>query len=169
MRTVHAAIGAALLALAGTLGADSASGPQRVVSVDGALTEIVYALGASHRLFGVGTSSRYPRATEDLSKVGYKRALSAEGLLSLSPDLVPATDDAGLPGVLEQIALSGVPTCLISDPPTVAGLHAKISAIAEVLDPGDAAAPQSAAVDADLAEATAPAAASTRIAGSRCR
>jgi iron complex transport system substrate-binding protein len=112
----------------------SAETPQRIISVDGALTEIVYALGADDRLVGVDTTSLYPAAAEALPKVGYKRALSAEGLLSLSPEVVLATDDAGPPEVLEQVTRAGVPIRTIPDTPTVAGLHRKIGAVAELLD-----------------------------------
>jgi iron complex transport system substrate-binding protein len=125
---------------------------QRIVSVDGALTEIIYALGADDRLAGVDTSSLYPPATADLPKVGYKRALSAEGLLSLSPDLLLATDDAGPPEVLEQIERAGVTTRMISDTPTVAGLHQKIDAVAELLGAKPQAAALRARIDGALAQ-----------------
>ncbi|MBK1630441.1 hypothetical protein CKO31_06715 [Thiohalocapsa halophila] len=131
-----AASAAGLALLAATLTAEDtpAAPPQRIISVDGALTEIVYALGAADRLVGVDTTSLYPAAAEALPKVGYKRALSAEGLLSLSPEVVLATDDAGPPEVLEQVTRAGVPIRSIPDTPTVAGLHRKIDAVAELRD-----------------------------------
>ncbi len=129
--------------------------PQRIVSVDGALTEIVYALDGADRLAGVDTSSLYPPDTEDLPKVGYKRALSAEGLLSLTPDLVLVTDDAGPPEVLEQIRLAGVQTRMIPDAPTVEGLHAKIDAVADLLGATEAAAEVNEGIDQALAEVAA--------------
>lgn len=128
------AAGFALLAATLTAADTPAAPPQRIISVDGALTEIVYALGAADRLVGVDTTSLYPAAAEALPKVGYKRALSAEGLLSLSPEVVLATDDAGPPEVLEQVTRAGVPIRSIPDTPTVAGLHRKIGAVAELLD-----------------------------------
>ena len=67
---------------------------QRVVSVGSALTEIVYALGAEKMLVGVDTTSLYPAAARSLPQVGYMRALSAEGVLSLKPTLVIATTAA---------------------------------------------------------------------------
>ncbi len=159
-----AALGAALLALVAVAGAEGlvANPPQRIISVDGALTEIVYALDAADRLVGVDTTSLYPPAAEELPKVGYKRALSAEGLLSLSPDVLLATDDAGPPEVLKQIVLAGVPVPMIPDQPTVAGLHEKIAAVADVLDRAGAAVELSAAVDAALGEARAATANASR-------
>ena len=51
--------------------------PKRVVSVGGALTETVYALGAGELLVGSDTTSYYPEAAANSPKVGYQRALSA--------------------------------------------------------------------------------------------
>ena len=126
--------------------------PARLISVDGAVTEILYALGAEEQLVGVDTTSLYPAATEDVAKVGYKRALSAEGILSLQPDLLLATDDAGPPEVLEQIARAGVNTHRIPDTATVAGLHETIAAVAEVLERAEAGAALSAQLDQELAQ-----------------
>ena len=72
----------ALAALAGS--PVRAAPPARVVSVGGAITELVYALGAEASLVGVDTTSIYPAAAKALPSVGYQRTLSAEGVLSLS-------------------------------------------------------------------------------------
>ncbi len=82
--------------------------PERIVTVGGALTEIVYSLGAESRLVGNDTTSYYPKQAEALPKVGYQRALSAEGILSLNPDMVILTDEAGPPAVINQIKSAGV-------------------------------------------------------------
>src|SRR5690606_39294352 len=55
---------------------------QRIVSVGGSTTEIVYALGAGDTLVGVDSTSIYPRKADALPDVGYVRQLAAEGLLS---------------------------------------------------------------------------------------
>jgi iron complex transport system substrate-binding protein len=77
--------------------------PRRLVSIGGALTETVYALGAHGELVGVDTTSLFPAAAQQLPSVGYARALSAEGLLSLRPTLVLAGPEAGPPAVLRQL------------------------------------------------------------------
>ena len=46
---------------------------ERIVSVDGALTEIVYGLGADTLLVGVDSTSQYPPQVSKLPNVGYKR------------------------------------------------------------------------------------------------
>ncbi|EON12841.1 iron ABC transporter substrate-binding protein [Pandoraea sp. SD6-2] len=84
-------------------------GPKRVVVAGGALTEIVYALGAQDRVIANDLTSLYPEAATRLPKIGYLRTLSAEGVLSLHPDLLLAGAEAGPPNVLSQIAAAGVP------------------------------------------------------------
>ena len=80
----------------------------RVVSVGGALTEIVYALGAEAKLVGVDSTSLYPAPARSLPQVGYQRTLATEGVLSLAPTLLLATEDAGPPTVLAQLGAAGV-------------------------------------------------------------
>ena len=87
----------------------AAEAPRRVVSIGGALTEIVYALEAQEVLVGNDTTSYYPPAAERLPKVGYQRTLSAEGIVSLSPDLVMLTEEAGPPAVLAQLQAADIP------------------------------------------------------------
>ena len=62
----------------------------RLVTISGAITEVVYALGAEAQLVGTDTTSLYPAAALKTPKVGYLRQLSAEGVLSLQPDAVDA-------------------------------------------------------------------------------
>jgi len=85
-----------------------AENPKRIVAVGGALTEIVYGLGAGDLLVGADTTSYFPEQAAQLPKVGYQRALSAEGILSLTPDLVILSEEAGPPAVLAQLKTAGV-------------------------------------------------------------
>ena len=116
-----------LMALVST--ADAA---RRIVSIGGPVTEIVYALGAGSDVVGVDTSSTYPEAATRLPQVGYQRRLSAEGVLSLLPDVVLVTSDAGPPAALEQLKavvnIIEVPAVYSVD-----GAEEKIRLIAQVL------------------------------------
>lgn len=82
--------------------------PQRVVSVGGAITETIYALGAEPLLVGVDSTSFFPAAAAKLPQVGYARTLSAEGLLALAPQLLIAGSEAGPPLVLQQLRGAGL-------------------------------------------------------------
>lgn len=133
----RAAWRALIVSLTLSLASGTALAAERLVTVDGAVTEIVYALGQASRLVGVDTTSTYPPAAKELASVGYKRALSAEGLLSLAPDLVLATEDAGPPEVLGQIRAAGVEVREVPDAATLDGLREKIRAVAAALDARD--------------------------------
>lgn len=87
---------------------------RRIVALGGAITEVVYALGAEGQLVGTDTTSLHPTAALKTAKVGYMRQLSAEGLLSLRPDTVLGTDEAGPAVVLDQIRSAGVRVELVS-------------------------------------------------------
>ncbi len=125
-----------LLALTLSVGMGSglrADTPKRVVTVGGAVTEIVYALGAEDLIAGSDTTSYFPPAAEKLPKVGYMRALSAEGILSLRPDLLIVTDDAGPPAVLKQIESVGTNILYLKSGRSVADIEDSIRKLAEVL------------------------------------
>lgn len=117
--------------------ASLAAGALRVVPLGGPVTETVYALGAGDLVVGTDTSSVYPEAATKLPQVGYQRALAAEGVLSLKPDLVLATDEAGPANVLEQLRAAGVRLVLVPSEHSVAGAQAKVRAIAAALDRAD--------------------------------
>lgn len=138
----------------------------RLVSVGGALTEIVYALGAEDRLVGRDSTSVYPPEALALPDVGYLRALPAEGVLSLEPTLVIAEDDAGPPAVLEQIRLAGTPLEIVSDDHSMEGVARKVETVAALLgcsDEGVALAATIRAEAAALAEAVAAAPSRPRV------
>jgi len=105
--------------------------PQRIVSVGGSVTEILYALDLGGRVIATDTTSIYPAAAEELPKVGYMRALAAEPLVALKPDLILAEADAGPPAVLRQVKEAGLPLVLMPDDPTPEGVVAKVRAVAK--------------------------------------
>lgn len=101
----------------------------RIVSVSGAMTEIVYALGAEKQLVGTDTTSLFPAAALQTAKVGYQRQLSAEGLMSLKPDAVIGTTEAGPPVVLDQIRSAGVKVELVDADHSWAEVQRKVAAV----------------------------------------
>lgn len=106
----------------------------RVVSVGGAVTETVFALGQEAKLVGTDTSSLFPESATRLPQVGYQRTLSAEGVLSLKPTLVLAMADTGPPTAIEQIESAGVKIVRVNGENTVEGAKTKIREIAEALN-----------------------------------
>jgi iron complex transport system substrate-binding protein len=105
----------------------------RIVSVGGALTEIIYALGAEKQLVAVDTTSLFPEAAQRLPKVGYMRQLSAEGVLSMRPTLVLATSEAGPPNVLTQFREAKVNLEIVSADHSIAELRNKVRAVSKAV------------------------------------
>ena len=82
----------------------------RVVVISPIYNEIIWALGAQDKVVGVDLSSTYPPEIKNVTTVGYHRALSAEGILSLHPDAVLSDDNnMGPPQVVEQIKQLNIP------------------------------------------------------------
>lgn len=106
---------------------------ERVITVDGSLTEIVYALQAEDTLVAVDTTSRYPVAASALPDVGYMRQLSTEGILALQPTLVIATTDAGPERVFVQLQAAGVRVERIDNEYSVEGVLHKVERVASAL------------------------------------
>lgn len=109
------------------------SNSQRLVTIDASITEIVYALGEQHRLVGRDVTSTYPKEVEQLPSVGYMRALSTEGVLSLQPDMVITTADAKPSKVLDQLQQSRVKVFVIDNEPSVDGILHKVTEVARIL------------------------------------
>lgn len=83
---------------------------RRIVAIGGAVTETLYALGLEDRVVAVDTSSTYPpRALAGKPNVGYIRALSPEGVLSVGPELIIALDGAGPPDAVKVLKSAAVP------------------------------------------------------------
>lgn len=115
--------------------ASPASAAERIVAVGGVVTEIVYALGAQDRLVGVDSTSLHPpEALSDNPDIGYVRALSAEGVLSLGPDRVIAVEAAGPPDALALIAQAGVDVDTVSEELSGEGVLARIARIGALVE-----------------------------------
>ncbi len=114
-------------------GRQGTASAERIVSLDGISTEILFALGMGDRLVGRDDSSLYPPQALRLPSVGYQFRLSAEGILSLRPTLVVGRDDVRPPQVLEQLKAAGVKVILYQNEPTVEGAKRKIRLIAQAV------------------------------------
>jgi len=151
------------LALALPTGAVAQNYPdaQAIVAIGGPVTETIFALGAGARVIARDTTSLYPEAVTALPDIGYMRQLSAEGVLSVGPDLIVTRDTAGPPETLDQLRASSIPVVSIHDSFTKEAVLDNITAIGAAIGAEDAAATlhakiaaQFAELDASLAEQT---------------
>jgi iron complex transport system substrate-binding protein len=114
--------------------------PQRWVSAGGALSEWVSALGGESKLVGVDTTSQHPESLKSLPSIGYQRQLSAEGILSLRPQILIGTEEMGPPPVLSQIRNAGVQVELFSAQPDLPTLQGNLQHLGQLLGAEDQAA-----------------------------
>jgi heme transport system substrate-binding protein len=129
------------------------SDPARIVSIGGAITEILYALGFEDRLAGVDTTSLYPpSALRDKPNVGYMRQLSAEGVLGLNPSLVLAEQGSGPKETMDVLEAAKVPLVLVPETFSEQGLLDKIRLVGHAMGADKRAACLTAAVTDDLAQ-----------------
>jgi iron complex transport system substrate-binding protein len=82
---------------------------ERLVVISQTYNEIIWALGAQGSVVGVDLSSTYPPEVKNVQTVGYHRALSAEGILSLHPTAVIHDNNIGPPQVVEQLKGLNIP------------------------------------------------------------
>lgn len=107
--------------------------PQRWVSAGGALSEWVTALGGESKLVGVDTTSQHPQTLKALPSIGYQRSLSAEGILSLRPDILIGTEEMGPPPVLAQVKAANVQVELFSAQPDLPTLEKNVTHLGRLL------------------------------------
>ncbi len=130
MRPIAAALAALCLVALQPSGARAAE-PQRIVSIGGAITEILYALGEDARIVAVDSTSQHPpEALARKPNVGYMRQLSAEGVLSLSPDLILMDEGAGPKQAVDLIDAAGVAVTHVPTGYTVDDLLRKVRLVA---------------------------------------
>lgn len=85
------------------------TGKDRIVCVSKQLTELMFALHQGDKIVGLDLTSTYPPETKNITRVGYHRHLSAEGIISLDPTIVIHQNDVAPPEVMPQIAKVGIP------------------------------------------------------------
>jgi iron complex transport system substrate-binding protein len=81
----------------------------RFVVISPIYNEIIWALGAQDHVVGVDLSSTYPPDVKKVQTVGYHRALSAEGILSLHPTAIIHDGNIGPPTVVQQLQSLNMP------------------------------------------------------------
>ncbi len=112
MRWIRCAASVVVLAATALPSIAQAPRTQRIVTLGGAITETVFALGAGALVVGRDASSSYPAAVQRLPNVGYFRQAGAEGIMALRPTLVIA-DTGSVPATVAQLRAAGVRVVLM--------------------------------------------------------
>lgn len=107
---------------------------QKIVSLNGALTEIVSALGHEKEIVGVDVTSTYPESIKKTAQdLGHVRSLSIEAIMALQPTVIFATDKDLNPELLEKIKKSGVQAHIFTQEFTKEGTKKLVEEVATVL------------------------------------
>ncbi|MEM1055262.1 MAG: hemin ABC transporter substrate-binding protein [Bacteroidota bacterium] len=110
-----------------------AENADRIVTLGGPITETVYALGMGESVVGADQSSLFPADVMEKPRLNYFRQTSAEGVLSLEPTLVIASEGAGPPGVLDQIRDAGVEVLTTPEVQSVEGAEERVRMVATMI------------------------------------
>jgi iron complex transport system substrate-binding protein len=106
---------------------------KRIITLSGALTETVDALGFGKSIVAVDVTSIYPAYVNNLPKVSKNRTVSAEGLISFKPDLVLAPEGSVSKEIAYQLQAAGINLVNIKQDFSVNGSIAFIKAVAVAL------------------------------------
>jgi iron complex transport system substrate-binding protein len=113
--------------------AQNPAAAQRIVTIGGAVSETVFALGAGERVVATDTSTTFPPEAAQRPKVGYQRSLAAETVLAYRPDLIIASPEAGPATTLAQLRAAGVRIELVGEAHDGETAAARIVAIGALL------------------------------------
>ncbi|WP_246660236.1 ABC transporter substrate-binding protein [Rhizobium sp. FKL33] len=153
MRRGRVGFAGAMVALA--LASASSAGEKikdasRVVSIGGAVTEIVYALGKSDQLIARDSTSFFPAEATKLPDVGYMRQLSPEGVLSVNPSAILMIEGSGPKPAIEVIKKSSVQVVTVPEGYDRDAIARKIMTVGDALGVHDQAKALADKVSADI-------------------
>ncbi|MDA9719536.1 ABC transporter substrate-binding protein [Betaproteobacteria bacterium] len=115
----------------------TASNTEKVVVAGGSLTEIMYFLGLQKKIVALDVTSSFPIEAKKLPSIGYVRALSTEGVLSLEPTLVIGENDMGPENVVEQIKRTNIDLRIIPEIHSAEGIKSKVLCLGTIFDLND--------------------------------
>lgn len=129
----------------------AATKAERILSIGGDVTEILYALGQQQRIVAVDSTSQFPAdALKEKKNVGYMRALAPEGVLSVGADLIVASDRAGPADVVKALK-AAARYVEVPEGTSAEGATTKIRAVAKAVGADEAGEQLATRVAADLA------------------
>ena len=125
---------------------------QRIVSLNGTISEMICALGLENQLVGVDITSTYPASLKSKPKVGHNRNISAEGIITLQPSLVIGTKDQINPQLIDQLKSAKVRTVILDQDLSAPGVKTLLSEVAKAVNAGAKAAVVQKQFDKQLAD-----------------
>jgi iron complex transport system substrate-binding protein len=123
---------------------------QRIVSLNGTITEILALAGLDSQIVGADVTSTYPASLHGVPRVGHVRSLQAEGILALQPTTVLGLENEVKPEVVSKLQSAGVNVKLYARNYSVDGAKMLISQILTDFNAQNQIASISATIDNEL-------------------
>jgi iron complex transport system substrate-binding protein len=122
----------------------------KIVSLNGAISEIIASIGEADKLAGVDVASTYPDAIAKLPKTGHNRNINAEAVIALQPTHVYTLEESLQPEIATQLQAAGIIIVNFKEPKSVAGVRTLVEEVGKALQREDAANELIQTLDADL-------------------
>ncbi|WP_430614644.1 heme/hemin ABC transporter substrate-binding protein [Flavobacterium sp. JP2137] len=107
---------------------------ERIISLNGAVTEVLAALGESSHIVGVDVTSTYPEDIKTTATdLGHVRSLSLESIIALQPTLIFASDKDLNDELKNKITASGIQLELVHQEYSEDGTAQMIAQVAKKL------------------------------------
>ncbi len=116
------------------LAALSVNAQQRIVTAGSSSSEIVCGLGMCDNIVATDRTSVYPEMLQAIPSIGYRSGITAEGIISQSPDLVIFEMGYVKDDVVSQLRSTGIKTLLVEQNGTLKNTEATINSISDALD-----------------------------------
>jgi iron complex transport system substrate-binding protein len=105
----------------------------RIVSLDSAGTETLFALGMGEYIIGRDSASVYPPKAEKISVLGDMFSFNPEAVLAEHPTLITANPNRMRPQTMEQLRSAAVDFLPVPDEATIEGAITRIKMISEAV------------------------------------
>jgi len=124
---------------------------ERIVSLNGTITEILCELGLEKNIVGVDVTSTYPASMVKLPKAGSNRNINTEAVLAMNPSVIFVTEN-GLPAeAAAQFKTANVPVIFCKQDYSIQGAKDLIKQVADTLQLQDKVEAIHKKIDADMA------------------
>ncbi len=133
---------------------ESGNKDMRIVCVSKQLNEMMFALGKGKNIVAVDLSSTFPDSAKLLPTVGYHRMLSAEGIISMTPDLVWHDNNIGPANVIPQLEKAGLKITAFNGGSTIDSAKMLLKELGTFFEVTDRADSINKKLEADLVKAT---------------
>ncbi|MDC8103193.1 heme/hemin ABC transporter substrate-binding protein [Chryseobacterium sp. PTM-20240506] len=106
----------------------------KIVTLNGGITEIVSALGHEKEIVGTDVTSTYPETLKATAKdLGHVRSMTIEPIMAVNPTLILASDKDINPELLGKIKSSGIKTEIFKQEYSVEGTKKLIEQVAKAI------------------------------------